>query len=97
MPAQNSPDTSSGQNVEIFEFQGEASQLFDIMIKGFYPCKEFFIRELICNAVDALEKVRYMSLTDASVINEGEGLHIRVSYVKQFFFNLRYLDCFRPL
>ncbi|KAM7537237.1 hypothetical protein Aperf_G00000066122 [Anoplocephala perfoliata] len=71
-------NTSSGQNVEKFEFQEGALQLFDLIIKGFYPCKEFFIRELICNAIDALNKVRYMSLTDPSVLGEGEDLHIKI-------------------
>ncbi|KAM7538011.1 hypothetical protein Aperf_G00000063664 [Anoplocephala perfoliata] len=70
--------TSTEQNVETFEFQGEDLQLFDLIVKGFYPCKEFFIRELICNAIDALNKVRYISLTDPSILGEGEELHIKI-------------------
>ena len=45
------------------EFQAEVQQLLDIVINSLYTDKEIFIRELVSNAADALEKVKYTELT----------------------------------
>ena len=60
-------------------FQTEISQLLDLMINSLYSQKEIFIRELVSNSSDAIDKRRFEALTDASLLNDDEELAVTIT------------------
>jgi molecular chaperone HtpG len=62
-----------------FEFQAEIKQLLDIVIHSLYTEKEIFVRELVSNASDALEKLRHLQLTEKEIFDEKLDLEINVT------------------
>ena len=64
------------------EFKAESKRLLDLMIHSIYTNKDIFLRELISNASDALDKLYYKSLTDTSISIEKDDMHIRLTIDK---------------
>ncbi len=62
-----------------FEFQAEIKQLLDIVIHSLYTEKEIFVRELVSNASDALEKLRHTQLTEKEIHDDKLGLEINLT------------------
>jgi molecular chaperone HtpG len=65
--------------VQQFEFKAEVKELLDLMIHSLYSHKEIFLRELISNASDAIDKARFESLTNREVLDEAGEWKIRIT------------------
>src|SRR5436853_3622661 len=68
---------------ETLGFQAEVKQLLDLMIHSMYSNKEIFLRELISNASDAIDHLRFDALSDGSLYEKDTDFKSRVSYDKE--------------
>merc|ERR1712194_871735 len=65
---------------EKHEFQAEVSRLMDIIINSLYTDKQVFLRELVSNAADALEKARFHSVQDESFLGDSKDLEVKIEH-----------------
>ena len=73
---------TTAANAETRGFETEVNQLLDLMIHSLYSNKEIFLRELISNASDACDRLRFSAVSDASLYEEDIELKIKVGYDK---------------
>ena len=65
---------------ETLNFQTEAKQLLQLMIHSLYSNREIFLRELISNASDAIDKLRFLSIEDQSLLGDDSEFRIDISF-----------------
>ncbi len=70
-------------NTETYKFETEVQQLLHLMIHSLYSDKEIFLRELISNASDAADRLRFEALTDDNLASDGSELAIHISVDKK--------------
>merc|ERR1719499_2509680 len=72
--------TKMAESSEKHEFQAEVNRLMDIIINSLYTDKQVFLRELISNAADALEKARFHSVQDESFLGDTKDLEVKIEH-----------------
>lgn len=75
--------TPSQNEAESFSFKAETKQLLSILIHSLYKDREVFLRELLSNASDALNRVRFEMLTDHQILDPGVDLRVRIAADKE--------------
>jgi molecular chaperone HtpG len=68
---------------ETLNFQAEAKQLLQLMVHSLYSNKEIAIRELVSNASDAADKLRFQALDDSKLYEDDSELKIKIDYDKK--------------
>jgi molecular chaperone HtpG len=76
-------NTASPATAQQFEYKAEMKQLLQLIVHSLYTHPEVFVRELVSNASDALNKVRYRQLTDSALIDADKPLEIRLALNKE--------------
>jgi hypothetical protein len=71
--------TTSTQGAETLGFQSEVTELLNLMIHSLYSNREIFLRELVSNASDAIDKLRFLTLSDDSLFEGDPELRVEVS------------------
>jgi len=83
IPNDSAADSAQNASKETLGFQAEVKQLLHLMIHSLYSHKEIFLRELISNASDAADKLRFEALTDPALFETDSELKIKVSINKE--------------
>ena len=83
MNTETNKKTKDDNKKETLQFETEVSQLLHLMIHSLYSNKEIFLRELISNASDACDKLRFEAISDDSLLSEDSELKIQVEYDKE--------------
>jgi len=76
-------EATTDENVETHTFQTEAKQLLKLMIHSLYSNKEIFLRELISNASDAIDKLRFKSIEAPELLGDDSDYHIDITFDKE--------------
>eukprot|EP01090_Pellita_catalonica_P022095 TRINITY_DN8455_c0_g1_i3.p1 TRINITY_DN8455_c0_g1~~TRINITY_DN8455_c0_g1_i3.p1 ORF type:complete len:695 (-),score=172.85 TRINITY_DN8455_c0_g1_i3:347-2431(-) len=71
------------ESTEKFQFQAEVNKIMQIIVHSLYSNKEIFVRELVSNASDALDKIRFQALTDTDALGDTPDLEIRIKADKE--------------
>lgn len=77
----NRPESTAAASdvpAEKYEYQAEVSRLMDLIVNSLYSNKEVFLRELISNASDALDKLRFLGVTEPELLKDAVDLDIRI-------------------
>jgi len=75
-------EATSNNNTETHSFQTEAKQLLKLMIHSLYSNREIFLRELISNASDAIDKLRFQAIEQPDLLEGDADYHIDISFDK---------------
>ncbi len=78
------PETTETATPEVvgekYEFKAEVSRVLDIVVNSLYQNKDVFLRELISNASDAIDKIRFLSITKPELLTDKKELEVRIQY-----------------
>jgi len=83
MNTETNKKTKDDNKKETLQFETEVSQLLHLMVHSLYSNKEIFLRELISNASDACDKLRFEAISDDSLLSDDAELKIQVEYDKE--------------
>ena len=78
-----SEQAQAENNKETLKFESEVSQILHLMIHSLYSNKEIFLRELVSNASDACDKLRFEALSNAGLLTEDTDLKIQIEYSEE--------------